>query len=239
MNSSPVSRIIDHVRSLIDSGELRPGDRLPTERELANNLRISRASLRRGFDLLSAVGVIDRCHGRGTFASSRPSALAVNLLSISNIGLGSYEDHALEARLALEPNIAGLAALRGNREHLTELAELLAEIYKAINSSGEHHGHIILFHGVIANAAGNPVLTAFIEATIAVVGPRDPSPNVDNGQYLRTVAAIHREIYFAIRSRDPQKAARSMRDYLNLVRTTISSPRDAELFRFKAGSNKS
>src|ERR1700686_3038038 len=69
-------QVVKHVRSLISSGEVHPGDRLPPERELARKLKISRSSLRAGIGFLSAMGVLRSRHGAGTFVSSGPPARA-------------------------------------------------------------------------------------------------------------------------------------------------------------------
>src|SRR6202011_3508097 len=115
-------QVVEHVRSLISSGEVHPGDRLPPERELARKLKISRSSLRAGIGFLCAMGVLKSRHGAGTFVSSGPPALSV---------LGALHGflpwQMFEARLVLESNVAALAAERATDEHIAELAEEVAE----------------------------------------------------------------------------------------------------------------
>ena len=77
-------QVVDHVRNLVASGELKPGDRLPPERaELARSLKISRSSLRAGIGFLSAMGGAEESrHGAGTFVSSGPPALDSSSLTV-------------------------------------------------------------------------------------------------------------------------------------------------------------
>jgi GntR family transcriptional repressor for pyruvate dehydrogenase complex len=74
-HSQLTMQVVEHVRALIASGEVKPGDRLPPERELARKLQISRSSLRAGIGFLSAMGVLKSRHGACTFVSSCNTSL--------------------------------------------------------------------------------------------------------------------------------------------------------------------
>ena len=67
-------QVVNHIRALLEKGILKPGDRIPPERELARTLKISRASLRTGIGYLAAMGVMQVRHGVGTFVKARPSS---------------------------------------------------------------------------------------------------------------------------------------------------------------------
>ena len=219
--SSPHSQltmqVVEYVRGLIDRGELRPGDRLPPERELARSLKISRSSLRSGIGFLSAMGVLKSRHGAGTFVSSGPAALDSNSLSV----LGSLHHflpwQMFEARLVLEANIAALAAERATDEHIAELAEEVTEMYAALDDPHEYLVHDVRFHRTIAKAAGNPILGALME-TIASNLYDNRQLTVANTLDLKESAEMHREIYRAIRSHNPLQARKAMEEHLNLAR---------------------
>ena len=219
--SSPHSQltmqVVEYVRGLIDRGELRPGDRLPPERELARSLKISRSSLRSGIGFLSAMGVLKSRHGAGTFVSSGPAALDSNSLSV----LGSLHHflpwQMFEARLVLEANIAALAAERATDEHIAELAEEVTEMYAALDDPHEYLVHDVRFHRTIAKAAGNPILGALME-TIASNLYDNRQLTVANTLDLKESAEMHREIYRAIRSHNPLQARKTMEEHLNLAR---------------------
>src|ERR1700690_2522513 len=125
-------QVVAHVRALIASGALHPGDRLPPERELARELKISRSSLRAGIGFLSAMGVLKSRHGAGTFVSSGPPALDSSSLNVLGVLHGFLPWQMFEARLVIEASVASLAAERATDEHIAELAEEVAEMYASL-----------------------------------------------------------------------------------------------------------
>ena len=240
-HSQLTMQVVEHVRGLIDRGELHPGDRLPPERELARSLKISRSSLRSGIGFLSAMGVLKSRHGAGTFVSSGPAALDSQTLSV----LGSLHHflpwQMFEARLVLEANVAALAAERATDEHIAELAEEVTEMFAALQNPQEYLIHDVRFHRTIARAAGNPILGALME-TIASNLYDDRQLTVENSLDLKESAEMHREIYRAIRSHNPLQARKAMEVHLNLARmsqaaeantrqTVMDTPADPAIVR--------
>ena len=216
-HSQLTMQVVDHVRDLIASGELKPGDRLPPERELARKLKISRSSLRAGIGFLAAMGVLKSRHGAGTFVSSGPPALDSSSLTVLGALHGFLPWQMFEARLVLEANVAGLAAERATGEHIAELAEEVAEMYASMDDPQEYLIHDVRFHRTISRAAGNPILAAIME-TISASLYDARRMTVDNSLDLKESAEMHREIYRAIRSRNPVAAKRAMEEHLNLAR---------------------
>ena len=210
-------QVVAHVRALIASGELRPGDRLPPERELARELKISRSSLRAGIGFLAAMGVLKSRHGAGTFVSSGPPALDSSSLSVLGALHGFLPWQMFEARLVIEASVASLAAERATDEHIAELAEEVAEMYASLADPQEYLIHDVRFHRTIARAAGNPILAALME-TITANLYEGRSMTVQNSQDLMESAGMHREIYRAIRSHNPPQAKHTMEQHLNLAR---------------------
>src|SRR5580698_5597378 len=215
-------QVVDHVRGLIASGELRPGDRLPPERELARELKISRSSLRAGIGFLSAMGVLKSRHGAGTFVSSGPPALDSSSLTVLGALHNFLPWQMFEARLVLESNLAALAAERATDEHLAELAEEVAEMYASLDNPQEYLIHDVRFHRTIARAAGNPILGALME-TITANLYEYRSKTVINAQDLKQSAEMHREIYRAIRSHNPAQARGTMEEHLKLAQVAQAS----------------
>src|SRR3954467_11378696 len=116
--------VISQLREMIHRGDLRPGDRLPPERDLAKLLGVSRPTLRAGIRSLTAVGILQSKQGAGTFvaeaeASPTLDAGALRLMSALH---GFTSDEMFEARLALEMSIAALAAERATSEDMAKLA---------------------------------------------------------------------------------------------------------------------
>src|SRR6266852_4902049 len=219
-------QVVDHVRGLIASGALHPGDRLPPERELARELKISRSSLRAGIGFLSAMGVLKSRHGAGTFVSSGPPALDSSSLTVLGALHGFLPWQMFEARLVLESNVAALAAERATDEHIAELAEEVAEMYAALTDPHEYLIHDVRFHRTIARASGNPILGALME-TITANLYEYRSKTVVNAVDLKESAEMHREIYRAIRSHNPAQARGTMELQLNLARIAQASEAEA------------
>src|SRR6202522_1841136 len=221
-------QVVAHVRALLATGALPPGDRLPPERELARELKISRSSLRAGIGFLAAMGVLKSRHGAGTFVSSGPPALDSSSLSVLGALHGFMPWQMFEARLVLESNVAALAAERATDEHIAELAEEVAEMYASLTDPQEYLIHDVRFHRTIARASGNPILGALME-TITANLYEYRSKTVAKAQDLKESAEMHREIYRAIRSHTPAQARVTMEQHLNLARIAQASKAEVEL----------
>lgn len=234
-HSQLTMQVVEHVRALIASGEVKPGDRLPPERELARKLQISRSSLRAGIGFLSAMGVLQSRHGAGTFVSSGPPALDSNSLSVLGVLHGFLPWQMFEARLMLEASVAALAAERASDEQIAELAEEVAEMYAALDDPAEYLIHDIRFHRTIARASGNPILGALMETITANLYENRLS-TVHNSQDLKESAEMHREIFRAIRSHNPLQARTAMERHLNLARVAQAAEDEESLAAKKAGS---
>jgi GntR family transcriptional repressor for pyruvate dehydrogenase complex len=205
-------------------GELKPGDRLPTERQFARELCISRASLREGIVHLNTFGVIKSVHGVGTFVAADRRYRPLE-------ALGEFYNfpvwQVFETRLALEPHIAALAAERATTKQIADLGEEVAVISRLEGTSEQHRIHDIRFHKLLALACGNPLLSALMDAvTASTISDDAKSPD------FAEETKMHLEIYRAIRSREPRRARLVMEQHLQLsraVRTTESSDVVAEL----------
>ncbi|MDE3185975.1 MAG: FadR family transcriptional regulator [Acidobacteriota bacterium] len=220
-------QVVNHVRTLIENGTLQPGDKLPPERELARTLKISRASLRTGIGYLAAMGVMKIRHGIGTFVADGPPDLGKASLSLMGALHGFQSWQMFEARIILESNLAALAAERGKEEHHAALAEEVAEMYAAIDSPGDYLIHDVLFHRIIAQASGNPILAAIMETVTSTMYDKRRK-TVERAVDLRESAEMHREIYRAIRSRRPQEARRLMEQHLRMAQAAQGMERPTD-----------
>ena len=120
-------QVVAYVRNLIERGALRPGDRLPAERDLATQVGVSRPTVRAGLRALAAMGVVQSRHGSGTYIPDGPPALGIEPLSFLAALHGFTRDEMYEARRILEVGAAGLAAERATPEQMATLAEEVAE----------------------------------------------------------------------------------------------------------------
>ncbi|MGA2672522.1 MAG: FadR/GntR family transcriptional regulator [Terracidiphilus sp.] len=206
-------QVVNHIRTLIEKGALQPGDRIPPERELAHTLKISRASLRTGIGYLAAMGVMKVRHGVGTFIADGPAEFSKISLGLMSALYGFQFWQMFEARLIIEGSLAALAAERGKEKHHAALAEEVAEMFAIADNPADFLKHDVLFHRIIAQASGNPILAALIETVTSAMYEKRRK-TVDRANYLREMAEMHREIFRAIRAHDPAEARRQMEEHL-------------------------
>ncbi|MGB9407786.1 MAG: FadR/GntR family transcriptional regulator [Terracidiphilus sp.] len=222
--------VVNHIRTLLEKGALQPGDRIPPERVLARTLKISRASLRTGIGYLAAMGVMKVRHGVGTFIKDGPAEFSKASLGLMGALYGFQFWQMFEARLIIESSLAALAAERGKEEHHAALAEQVAEMYAIADNPADFLVHDMLFHRIIAKASGNPILAALIE-TITTAMYEKRRKTVERADYLREMAEMHREIFRAIRARDPIEARKQMEHHLRKA----ESAQNMELPGVRAG----
>jgi GntR family transcriptional repressor for pyruvate dehydrogenase complex len=221
-------QVVNHIRSLLESGALRPGDKIPPEREFASSLKISRASLRTGINYLAAMGVIKVRHGVGTFVADGPAEFDKASLRIMGALHGFQSWQMFEARLILESHLAELAAERSQQEHHAALSEEVAEMFAALDSPSEYLIHDVLFHRIISQASGNPILAALME-TITSALYEDRRKTVEHSLDLRESAEMHRALYRAIRDRKPLEARKLMEQHLRMAETAQGKERSRNL----------
>src|SRR5215467_10408979 len=126
-------QVVAFVRTLIDRGRLRPGDRLPGERDLATQLGVSRPSVRAGLHALAAMGVVRSRHGSGTYIPDGPPSLGSEPLSFLAALHGFTREEMYEARRIFEVGAVGLAAERATPEQIVALADEVAGLFATLD----------------------------------------------------------------------------------------------------------
>jgi GntR family transcriptional repressor for pyruvate dehydrogenase complex len=205
--------VVDVVRGQIERGQLRPGDRLPAERDLAIRIGVSRPSVRAGLRSLAAMGAVQTRHGSGTYITEGPPMLDAKPLRLLAALHGFSPEQMLEARRVLEMGIAGLAAERATGDHLATMAEEVSGMFAAVDDPQTFLAHDLRFHRAVAAAAGNPILASMAEMISTLYFehrrrvPRTP-------EQLREAALLHRNIYQALRAHDPARARHEMSQHM-------------------------
>ena len=215
--------VIAYVRALIEKGELRPGDRLPPERELAVQIGVSRPSVRAGLQALSAMGVVQARHGAGTFITDGPPTLATGPLRFMAALHGITKEEMFEARRVLEVGVVRLAAERATGQDLAAIAEEMAGMFAALDQPLTFLAHDIAFHRAIAHASHNPILASLIEMVSAMFYEQRKA-NVGAVRDLREAAEMHRAIYQALRDHDGDAAQAAMSEHLRIAAAFKGSP---------------
>jgi GntR family transcriptional repressor for pyruvate dehydrogenase complex len=212
-SSDAEDKIVSHVQDLIREGKLRPGTRLPAERDLAARLGVSRPSIRAGLGALQAMGVVRSRRGAGSYVTEGPPCLDSRQLHMLATLHGVGFSEIYEARRALEVEAAGLAAERATGDQLAAIAEEVVGLFSCLDQPTVFVVHDANFHRAVANATGNPILAALVGMIQSVfwdLANRRARP----GQHLRRAAEFHRSIYHAIRDRDVVRARREMERHL-------------------------
>jgi GntR family transcriptional repressor for pyruvate dehydrogenase complex len=228
---SVTDEAIEKIKEMIISGELRPGDRLPREADLAQRLGLSRSSLREAVRALSLVRILDVRQGDGTYVTSLDAALLLDALSFV---IELHHDRSvlelLEARRLLEGEAAALAAQRIAPAQVAELHALI-EAMPGCADVEEFVENDLAFHRTIAAAAGNSVLTKLLESLSGrTIRARIWRGITERGAIDRTVAE-HEAICDAIERGSPELARAWMGVHLASVeawlRQAVEPPRGA------------
>jgi GntR family transcriptional regulator, transcriptional repressor for pyruvate dehydrogenase complex len=210
--------VVSQLQEMIHNGELRPGDRLPPERDLAKLLGVSRPTLRAGISSLAAVGVLQSRQGAGTFVvgADGPPTLDSSALRLMASLHGFTSAEMFEARQSLEMAIAGLAAERATGDQMASMAEELTGMFASLDEPEQFLVHDMRFHQMVAAASGNRILTALMNM-VATILFEVRSKTVKRARDLKESAEMHRHIYRAIRQRNSEAARDAMRDHLVLA----------------------
>ena len=200
---------MDVVRGQIEKGQLRPGDRLPPERELAQKIGVSRPSVRAGLRSLAAMGVLQTRHGSGTYIADGPPQLDSRPLSLLAALHGFTPEQMFEARRVLEVGVAGLAAERASGDQIAAMAEEVTGMFASVDDPQAFLMHDIRFHRAVATASGNPILASLVEMVSSLYFEHRRR-SLPQGRDLRENAMMHRNIYHAVRAHDSDRARREM-----------------------------
>jgi DNA-binding FadR family transcriptional regulator len=208
---------IARIRALIEAGSYAPGDRLPPERELIDDLGMSRTTLRRALEALEREGAIWRHVGKGTFVAANDGTAAAG--SLAELSRQLTPVRMMRARLCIEPAIAREAAINASEEAIIRmnLAKVRAE---AAPNWADYETHDDLFHRSIALASDNILLLSLFDqlnqarravawGSVVRKSERPPQGHSSFGEHDRIAAAIE--------ARDPAAAQDVMREHIGSV----------------------
>lgn len=206
-------QVMAHIIELIRSKRLRPGDKLPSERELSEALGVSRPSLREGLRTLAYLNILHIRHGGGTYvASLSPETLVEHLellLAIDDAAIFEL----LQARQLVEPELAAIAAQRMGPAELARIEACLRQMGACPEQLELLAALDVELHQLIAEAAGNPFLSRFM-ASIRHLSRRSRERTIQIAAIRRQAQADHEQIVAALAARDPERARSAMRRHL-------------------------
>jgi GntR family transcriptional repressor for pyruvate dehydrogenase complex len=232
-----LTRLADTVASELEKrileGSLKAGDRLPSERDLAVELGVSRPSLREAIQKLASKGLLTTRHGGGTHVTDRLEAHFVDPWKEMLSGHPRLQADLLEFRQMLESQAAHLAADRATNADIERLDAMYAML-EAAYTSDDMQACIdtdVAFHQAIAEAAHN-VLIGHLTASLMKVIHGHVSRNLEHlharPQRWDQLQSQHRAIWQAIREHKPDMAARAARSHIEFVRKSIDDTAQEE-----------
>jgi GntR family transcriptional repressor for pyruvate dehydrogenase complex len=217
-------QIVQQIENSIIKGLLKPGDQLPSERELALQFGVSRTAVREAVKTLREKGLVEAFSGRGTFVTDGTSqATRQSLDRMIRIGQTESFMNLVEVREILEPHIAAMAAVRASEQDFAAMSEAIQAMDKS-NSEPEAFIEADLdFHLALAEAAGNPLILSLIDSIVGVLREQrlrifKVKGGPERGQFH------HRRILEAVRERRADDARESMRAHLQQVREDSQAP---------------
>lgn len=208
--------ILEQIKDFLKQGQLKPGDKLPTEMELAERFEVSRTSVREALAALSLTGVLEIRQGEGIFVKKSPPNAIIEPLSFILLLEKDRLQNILEVRKALETEAAGLAALRREEEDLEAMRAQVAEMEKDLPEATNSEEADLAFHLAIAKASQNPLLDRLMNTVQEIISQ---TLHVTRSLWLHSgsperLFEEHREIFQAIAGRDSESARRLMYEHL-------------------------
>lgn len=222
--------VAEQIAEALRHGAYRPGDKLPSEREIAEQMGVSRPSVREALSALQLVGIVESRAGDGTYvrrslSGSREADQALLLLEESE-----SLPEAFEARRVLEESIVRLSCDKATSKDLQMLKGALTEMENAAEArdfDGFNRANQ-RFHLAIVRATRNTLLVQALEPLLEVMRQRLPQElrevfyRSDSERFAETFE-IHRRVFKAIEGRDPHRAAREMIDHFNVLERDLNA----------------
>jgi len=207
-----VARILDMIKDY----KLRPGDRLPPERVLADQMGVSRTSLREALKVLAIMKIITHRQGSGTYITSLEPQLLITYFDFV-VSLDDSTYHALfEARKTIETGIAEITAQRITDKEIQELEKWQQHSIKSIDDNEEFLKADLEMHDLICEASGNFILQK-IMASLVKLGIQSRRRTGQSEEIRKQVIIDHNKIIKALEEKDSIAAHQAMLDHLNFV----------------------
>ncbi len=223
------TNIIDQIREAILCGELKAGDRLPSEKELSKKFEVSKSSLREAFRALEAMGLLEIRQGMtgGAFVSEVDLRTArnnmFNYIFFQNPSIHEFT----ELRSFIEPAAAEIAAQKITPVDLADLEQNLVQTRKVLNKDAFFYELDTYFHHRVAEISGNRLVCFVIDSLKNAIVNIKLQLELDNNFSVRVLQA-HEHIVDALRDRSPERARKAMLQHIQEVDDMMAAYCDAD-----------
>lgn len=219
--------VAEAIFQMIKNGVLKPGDKLDSVQQLAENFQVGRAAIREALTALKAMGLIELKQGEGTYVREFDPAMLSFPISIAALMRKEDIAHLVEVRQLLEVGAAGVAARRRKEQDLEAMQCALRQMEQGIVAGNEELGERadFLFHMAIAAASQNPILVSLMNnvSEMMIETMRETrriwlfSKQATSEQLLDE----HMQIFAAIQNKDAEAAQERMRNHLSNVENVL------------------
>jgi len=213
-------QIMSQIRTLILDGKFHPGDKLPSERELATKLNVARSSVREALRALELLGYLESRQGEGTFIKNRSSAEMIESMAYFILKEKDALDDMFEVREIMECETVYLAALRATEEDVDRLEQIIEKARCSIEADIIPLVEDIEFHYALAEASKNEVLLSVMNTISQFVRSGKENSLSLPGRPQMSIND-HIEILTAIKERDAMRAREAMRNHLKAAKKGI------------------
>ncbi len=211
-------RIVEQIERRIVAGDLKIGDQLPSERELAEQFAVSRIAVREAVKALREKGLVEIRPGKGTFITNGTSDVVRSSLGmLMKFGSLDGSPNLVEVREILEPEIAALAATRITDEQINAMSEAVKVMDTALDNADVFIEADLDFHLALAQATQNPIIPLLMNSIIDLLREQRKrialtAGGLQRGQYH------HKKILDAVMCRNSEAARKAMQIHLQQVR---------------------
>lgn len=220
MKTNIHEKIINQIKDLIESNNLKGGDRLPPERKLAELLGVSRNTVREAIKSLSEKGALASRKGSGTFVTEAGKGILEAMMADALEQKRHRLKEIIELREIIEPQIAVLAAKRINRNAVKILSELVSQQEKAFESGQSITELDVRFHRLVARSSGNSVLFSVYQKLDDIMS-ETRTENLQNPERNQQAIIFHKEILRCLKSGDEKGVEQIMKKHMQQVKQNI------------------
>jgi GntR family transcriptional repressor for pyruvate dehydrogenase complex len=219
--------IANQIKRLIVDGKLKPGDKLPPERELIKQLGVSRPSLREALNSLVTMGFLEVRQAKRTFVKSVASKLIEDPLALLIKADAQKIFDLIEVRKAIETWAAFHAAQKASGEDIERLDVIIREMKKAFEEGRSWEKEDADFHMAIAKATHNTIHMHIMSGIYDLLRESMAKIFIDRDK-VKKLVNHHQQIFNAIKSRSPEKARQKTLDHLNYVESEVKKATSQE-----------
>lgn len=215
-SQSGAARVFTFFRDRLLAGDLKAGDRLLAERELALALNVSRPVLREALRSLAMLGIVDIQHGRGTFVRSADASVLGQALTLCLAPEPNILDDVLQTRIAIECQAIRLACERASERDLQAIASTLDKLVGSLDDPERGGKADYAFHLAIVRASSSPSLMKIYEAISPLLMRSHIERRRDTFREPAITSGLvdaHRGVFLSLARRDPDSAERDLRDH--------------------------